>query len=86
MPGIGQQYPQLLLTSRQSTPALATAAADQRDGLRQTVAALYAGHGGGIDGPCLDAARGVAVSRAAVAAASRGVSEPSGGKQAEEGA
>jgi hypothetical protein len=58
----------------------ATAPADQRDRLRQTVAALYTGHGGGIDGSRLDVARGAAVSRAAVAAASRGVSKPGGGK------
>ena len=35
---------------------LAAAGPDQRHGLRQAVAAVDAGHGGGADRPCLDAA------------------------------
>src|SRR5262249_3313942 len=38
------------------------------------MAPLYAGHGGGIDGPCLERARNAALSRATVASASGGVS------------
>ena len=67
------------------TSALAAAATNQWDGLGQVVAAVYAGHGGGLDGPCLDIARGIAVSRAAVAAASEGVSTR-GGKLQRKGA
>jgi IS1 family transposase len=48
-------YYNFLFASCQPPPALAAARAHQRQRLGQTVAALYAGHGGGIDGPCLDA-------------------------------
>src|SRR5262245_51769808 len=63
---------QLLFASRQLTRAVATASADPWDGLRHTVAALDAGHGGGTDGPCLDVARRVVVSCATLAAAGGG--------------
>jgi len=53
----------------------ATAPADQRHGLRQAVAALYARHGGRLDSSYLDAARAAAVSGTTVATASGGVSE-----------
>ena len=78
--GLRQQlalYPlllQFLPASCQLTPALAAARPDQRHGLSHAVAALYAGDGGWVDRSCLDAARGAAVPRAAVAAASGGVS------------
>ena len=55
------------------------------DGLGQAVAAPDAGDGGGVDGPCLEHARSPALSRAAVAAASRGVSKPSWWKVARGG-
>jgi len=73
-PGI--PYEPFRLAPCQPTRAVATASADQWDRLRQTVAALYAGHGGGIDGLCLELARSPALSRAAVATASGGVSKP----------
>ena len=46
---------------------------------------MYAGHGSRSDRSRLDAARGAALSGAAVAAARRGVSLPDGGKQPERG-
>ena len=64
---------QLLLAPCERTRAVATAPADQRDGLRQAMAASDAGDGGGIDGPCLDPTRGAALSRAAVATTRGGV-------------
>ena len=67
---------QFLFAPCQLTPAPAAARAHPRHRLGQAVAALYAGDGGGADRPCLDPARGAAVSRAAVAPASGGVSTP----------
>src|SRR5437660_4722826 len=72
---------QLLLTTRQSTSALAAARTHQRYRLRQAVAASDARHGRWTNGARLDAARGAAVPRAAVAAASGGVSAQGGGKR-----
>ena len=57
----------------QRTPAVAGSEAHQRDGLREEVAALYAGDGGRIDRPRVDAASGAALSRATGAAAPNGV-------------
>src|SRR5262249_14537008 len=65
--------------------AVAPASADQWDGLRQTVAALDAGHGGGTDGPCLDVARSVVVSCAPLAAAGGGGGTQGGGGAARGG-
>src|SRR5712691_10165874 len=74
--GLVPHVRQLLFASRQLTRAVATAPADPWDGLRHTVAALDAGHGGGTDGPCLGVARSVVVSGGAVAAASGSVGAP----------
>ena len=60
---------QLLFASRQLPRAVATASAAPWDGLYQTVAVLYAGQGGGTDGPCLEVARRGVVSWATLAAA-----------------
>ena len=54
-------------------PLLVPEPTDRRDGLREEVAAVYAGEDGRIDRPCLDAASGAALSRATVAAAPNGV-------------
>src|SRR5262249_9707545 len=51
------------------------ASTDPRHGLRQAVATADTGHGRGADRSRLDAARGAPVSRAAMAAASDGVSK-----------
>ena len=51
---------------------------DQRHGLSQAVAAVYASDGGGTDGSCLDAHRGAAVPRAAVATAADGLKHGAG--------
>jgi len=61
------------------------APADQRDGLRQDVAAADPSDGRWADRSGVDPAGGVALSHAAVAAASRGVSQPGGGKRQQEG-
>jgi len=47
----------------------------------RTLAAPDTGHGGGMDGPCLELARNAALSRAAVAAASGGRSQQGGRKR-----
>ena len=65
---------QLLSAACQLAPAPPAAGADPRDGLGEALAAAHAGDGGGADGSRLDAARGAAVPRAAVAAAAAGVS------------
>src|SRR5205823_6673463 len=72
--GLVPHVRQFLFASRQLTRAVATVSADPWDGLRQTVAALYTGHGGGTDGPCLDVARSVVVSCATLAATGGSVS------------
>jgi hypothetical protein len=77
---------QLLPAACELACASGGACPDQRHGLRQAVAALHASDGGGTDGSRLDAARGAALSRAVVAPASRGVSQPGGGTPPEEGA
>jgi hypothetical protein len=59
-----------------TTPTLAAAGVHRWQRLGHTVAAADAGDGGGADRPCLDAARGAALSRPTVAPASRGVSTP----------
>ena len=76
---------QLLLAPGERTRAVATAPADQRDGLRHAMAAADTSDGRGADGSGVDPPGGVALSRAAVAAASKGVSQPDGGKQPERG-
>src|SRR5262249_45418324 len=73
--GLVQRVLEFLLASRLLAPGAPAVGADQGDGLGHTVAALYASHGGGTDGSGVDLARGVAVSGATVAAASRGVSK-----------
>src|SRR4030081_1397605 len=65
-----------MLTARPRTPASAPAGADARHGLSQALAAADARHGRWTDRSRLDAAGGVAVSGATVAAASGGVSQP----------
>src|SRR5262249_50904203 len=60
----------------QLTPTVAAAPVHPRHGLGHAVVALYARHGGGVDGPCLALARSPALSHPAVAPASRGVSTP----------
>jgi len=65
---------QFLLAPHEFTPAPAPARAHQRARLGQAMAALYAGHGGGADRSCLDAARGAAPPCAAVATTRGGVS------------
>src|SRR5881628_1058733 len=77
---------QLLSAPYQLTPAPPPVPAHQRDGLRETMAPLYASDGSRVDRACLDPARGLAVSGAAVATASGGVSTQRGGKQYGEGA
>ena len=72
---------QFLLASYQLTRAVATASADPWDGLRQAVAALHASDGGGTDGSRLDAARGAALPRAAVATTSAGVRQREQGRE-----
>ena len=67
-------------TPCQPPRAVATAPADQRDGLRQDVATADPSDGRGADGSGVDPPGGVALSRAAVAATSRGVSKQEGGK------
>jgi IS1 family transposase len=52
------------------------ASTDQRHGLRHAVATADTGHGRGADRSRLDAARGAPVSRAAMAPASGGMSQP----------
>src|SRR5262249_37116347 len=76
---------QLLFAPPERTPAPATARVHPRDRLSHAVAALYAGHGGGLDGPCLVAARGAPVPCAAVAAARGGVSKQERWAAASEG-
>src|SRR5206468_5992193 len=65
--------PQLLLASRRSTPGAAATRTDQRHG--QTLAAADTSHGGRMDRARVDLERGAAVSRAAVAAVPKRVSD-----------
>jgi hypothetical protein len=76
--GRGPLLRPLLLAPRARTPAPATARAHQRERLGPGVVAVDAGHGRGADRPWLDPARGLAVPRAAGAAASGRVSTPWG--------
>jgi hypothetical protein len=62
------------------------APAHQWDGLREAMAPLYASDGSRVDRSCLEPERGRAVSGAAVATASGGVSTQRGGKRHGEGA
>src|SRR5262245_63941134 len=78
--------PQLLLATWQLTPALAAAPAPQWPWLRQALAITDAGHGRRTNGSRLDAARGAALSRAAVASARGGMSTQGGGKRPGEAA
>src|SRR6266849_262502 len=73
-PGI--QYERLLLTAYLLTPAVAPTRSDKRHRHRQTLAAADTRDGGGADRSRVDLERGTAVPRAAVAAASGGVSKP----------
>ena len=67
---------QFLFAPCQLTPTLAAARAHPRQWLDQALAAPDASDGRGAGRPCVDPARGAALSRAAVATASRGVSMP----------
>jgi len=73
--GLGQRVRECLRAARLRAPGAPAAWAAQGDGRGHTVVALAASHGGGPDGSGVDRARGVAVSGATVAAASRGVSQ-----------
>jgi hypothetical protein len=66
----------ILSPSRLLAPAAAAVPTQPWHGVSQAVAAVYASYGSGADRPCLDTARGVAVPRAAMAPASRGMSKP----------
>ena len=72
--GVVSKLSQLLSASCQLTPAVAAAGAHQRHGLREALAPLYASDGGRVDRSCLDPERGLAVSGAAMAPASGGMS------------
>ena len=65
----------------QRADTLGAARADERDRVGETLAAPDTGHGGGIDGPCLELTSNAALSRAAVAAASRDMSTQGGRKR-----
>src|SRR6266581_2450904 len=67
---------QLCAVPCQHTPAVVGSRADLWQRLRQAVAPLHTRHGCWTDGSRLDAAGGAAVPRAAVGAASGGVSKP----------
>ena len=83
--GIVPYLLQFLLAPCQPMRAVATAPANQRDGLSQDVAAADTSDGRWADRPCLDLTGGAPIPRAAVAPASGGVST-SGGKRQQEGA
>jgi IS1 family transposase len=78
--GLGQQlvlfqvYHNFVLPHASLRQALPPACADQRQGLRQAVAAVHTGNGGRTHRSCLGPARSVAVPRAAVATAADGLS------------
>jgi hypothetical protein len=72
-------FREFLLAARLRAPGAPAAWAAQGDGRGHTVVTLSASHGGGPDGSGVARARGVAVSGATVAAASRGVSQRWGG-------
>src|SRR5262249_8583674 len=74
-----------LLAACFPAPAAAAAGADQRRGLRQAVAAVYASDGGRIDRPCLDPAGSAAVPGATMAPASGAMSKPRWWAAAREG-
>ena len=71
----------MLFAPYQCTPAVAAASADQREWLRQAVAALYASDGGWADGSGVDPPGGAAVPRAAVATTSAGVRKREQGRE-----
>src|SRR5712671_7092365 len=75
------RLPQFLLAPYLLAPALAAACADQGDGLGQAVAISYARDGRWSDGSRLDAARGAAVPRAAVATTNAGVRKREQGRE-----
>src|SRR2546425_8217800 len=66
----------ILFTTCQCTPAVAPTRSDKRHRHRQTLAAADTRDGGGADRSRVDLERGTAVPRAAMAAASGGVSHP----------
>jgi hypothetical protein len=70
-----------LLAPCQSTPAIAPALTDQRDGLSHALATADTSDGRGADGAGVDPPRGVALSGAAMAAASGGVSTQGDGQR-----
>src|SRR5438552_4925228 len=80
-PGVVSHVLQFLPAACQLAPAAPGTRADQWQRLGQAVAAADAGHGRWTDGSRLDAARGAPVPRAAVAAASGGMSRQGGGKR-----
>src|SRR5215468_7696944 len=69
IPGLSQ----LRLAPREPSPTVAGARSHERSWLGQGVAAVYTGHGGGIDGPCVVAQRGIVLPSAAVAPAADGL-------------
>ena len=66
------------LAKSKPSPSTSGTHPNQRDGLRQVVATVYPGDGGEIDGSRLDAARGLALSRATVATATDGLTHGAG--------
>jgi hypothetical protein len=76
--GITRCYPwvSMLILAR-----MPPAPAHPRHGLREALAPLYAGDGSRVDRSCLDSERGLAVSGAAVAPASGGMSRQGSGKR-----
>src|SRR5919197_103697 len=77
---------QLCAAPRELTPGASPAFEDQWQWLGHGVAALYASNGSRVDRSCLEPERGLAVSGAAVATASGGVSTQRDGKRHGEGA
>jgi hypothetical protein len=69
---------QLCATTRERAPAVGRPHPDQRHGLSQGVAAIYTCDGRRIDQSCVVAARGVALSGAAVAAAAVSLTHDAG--------
>src|SRR5215510_12422913 len=82
----GGSIPLLLSAPYQLTSTPPPASAYQWHGLREAMAPFYASDGRRVDRACLEPERGLAVSGAAVATASGGVSTQRGGKRHGEGA
>src|SRR4029434_4391192 len=76
VPGVSQ----FCVASRELASAFAPARAQQRHGLSQEMAAVYAGEGGQVDRPCLELERSAALSGATMAAAPSAVSGSGAGR------